>query len=373
MTVLQAHWYAAPHVGGIETHLEAIGPELTQLGVPNLLLSGTRESGEQTGVRYEPALDRHATGHDATRGMCERLAALTPPPDVVHLHNLHVQDPERGAMVIAAMRTVWPGTPIMITVHNIGPAAAAAPVLGACDAVYVPSPFIGSVLMRSHGIATHELPYSFPIAGPPTSVADRSAGRVLAQPTRFTWWKGSFHSLAAVVGLLDGGARFTFVHAGATWKSAQAKWDPQADALLPGLRESVDRWVGAGAIEFARLTSAATMQLMTDADVVVYPTVGTTDEGEPFGVAAWQAAATGHPLILTRSGHLDVLASRYDASRVVETASVESLAAAIRDGAEGRLPTARSGLATEIHESVRTCAAVHVEEYTRLNPSVGRR
>lgn len=345
MRVLHCSWYAPPHVGGIEVYLGTLIPRLRALGVGVELLSGTHipDLG-----RYDRSLDRHSQLGST------RLATKLESPEVLHFHNLHALDAARGLRIVEDARARWPRARCVLSVHNTGREGTLRAFAERIDEFVVYSPFMARMVSQEIGRRIWMLPYCFPI--PPSGDQSEAEATVL-QPTRFAWWKGSFHVLAAVCELLRSDWQFTFCHLGVAPTEVAQRWDARAGEYWPGLLGEVLRWHLAGRIQFRNVSSADAVTAIARSRAVVHPTVGAGRSGEPFGIAAAQAVIAGRPLVLSESGHLASY-GRYSNAVRTNPLSGSSLQFAIQAASE-IAPLHNDAVADTLRQSCLDSPALH--------------
>ncbi|MFZ5597049.1 MAG: glycosyltransferase family 4 protein [Bacillota bacterium] len=129
MKIAHLHWAFPPIIGGVESHLAMLGPELVKNNCEVSLLTGSvrgvKEEEWYGGmyVRRTPFMDLNSLSPEKisaqareTRGEIERFIEQTR-PDLIHAHNMHYFSPVHADILygIAQAR----GIPLVLTAHNV--------------------------------------------------------------------------------------------------------------------------------------------------------------------------------------------------------------------------------------------------------------
>jgi len=129
LRIAHLHWGFPPIIGGVETHLTIILPEMVKQGHSVALLTGSVE-GVEGRYRYE-GVDIHRTPLMDLNWLYKRgLKGLEPEirevfvsflkevkPDVIHAHNMHYFS-EAHAATLAELAKKR-GVPLVLTAHNV--------------------------------------------------------------------------------------------------------------------------------------------------------------------------------------------------------------------------------------------------------------
>jgi glycosyltransferase involved in cell wall biosynthesis len=128
LRIAQIHWAFPPTIGGVETHLCILMPELIRRGHRVRLLTGAEKGApahdafQGAGIIRSPYMSlSYLLQHDPERLRPEITAMLVDflndfKPDVVHAHNLHYFTPVH-AQVLAGLCQEQ-GLPLVLTAHN---------------------------------------------------------------------------------------------------------------------------------------------------------------------------------------------------------------------------------------------------------------
>lgn len=127
--IAQLHWGFPPIIGGVETHLTILLPELVKRGHKVALLTGSVET-EKTQYKYEdveifrtPLLDLNWLAH---RGLDDLEEEITKTyndfldkikPDIIHTHNMHYFSTPHIKILSEIAKNK--GIPIILTAHNV--------------------------------------------------------------------------------------------------------------------------------------------------------------------------------------------------------------------------------------------------------------
>lgn len=345
MIIRHVHWAASPVTGGVETHLDALVAAQRAAGLDAALIAGTADAAD---ADFNPLLEPGGGGGPADLA---RLVAVAAAAEVLHVHNPQWHRSEVILDLLAALAGLgWDGA-CVLDVHNLADRADHWALLaGAGHAVVAHSPFAAARLGRL-GRPVAVLPLALPADRPgdddpldePGGPAREPGLPVLLQPTRLSAWKGSQHSLAAVLDLLDAGRDLVFAHAGVR----RLVWDP---GLPAGLLERAEPWRRRGRVRLVHYPPERSWQALRSADLVLHPTTGRDTRGEPYSLSVAQAVMLGRPVLATASGNLPDLLRDHAPARTVRPDDPAALASAVGDFMDGRWPAAdpRTGAARRV-------------------------
>jgi glycosyltransferase involved in cell wall biosynthesis len=341
MKVAMLHWAFAPIIGGVETHLAMLGPDLVRGGCQVALLTGavdgqhSEEYWHGMYVRRTPLMDLNsltpasivAQAGEIARELADFIRDVE--PDLVHAHNMHYFSPEHARALgeICRRRSI----PLLLTAHNVWEDVLWQKMLAyrdQWDGIIAVSNYIKRELIRAgypaaridvvyHGIDTQKFR---PGDGerPPELVGRR----VVFHPARMSLAKGSD----------------VVVRAGALIK----KEFPDLLLVLAGTEKTVD-WGSyqQGEVEAVRrLIRELDMEdhvyirflpwhempaMYRAADIVVYPSCFE----EPFGLVMLEAMATARPVIVSRAGGMPEVVQDGVSGLVVPKGDHEALAGAV--------------------------------------------
>jgi glycosyltransferase involved in cell wall biosynthesis len=162
-------------------------------------------------------------------------------------------------------------------------------------------------------------------------------------------------------------------HTGATGPQARAKFAE----FNPVTRDAIGHALGPDpfthpALRIGRVPEPILFELMETAAVIAHPSLRRRQGGEPFGISAAQALASGAPLVVSDSGNLSPLVAGQPGTWVVASGSVGGLTAAFREAADW-VPSAsdislRRARRRELADGVRTAVPALARLYASLVP-----
>lgn len=327
MNIGVVHWSYLPVIGGVETHLATICPEMAKLGTEVHLLTARRKGvpdQEENLVKVtrsdlldtallESMRERDQDISDYARPVFRDFLARNR-IDVVHAHNLHMDYFPLSKTLVDVCRDK--GSPCVLILHNDvfidRDEAEMTRILTEVDwdRLVAISNFVkGSVRRRVpaipeekfqvilHGIDTDSF---FPASRVEKAELKRQYGfgdnRVVLHTARFLRWKGIVPAIQSLPAIID---RFPDVKMVLTGKKERVskedltKYEQEIDRIIAELGLEKNVYIGMYSYsDIPRLTRLA--------DVVIYTTIG----DEPFGLVPVEAMASGVPAIVTRSGGL---------------------------------------------------------------------
>lgn len=322
-----------PSVGGVETHLREVARRLPDLGIEAEILT-TDDTGRLPReeivhgitvrrVRAWPA------GRDwmAAPGLPGAMRSAR--PDLVHLHSFQTLV---APAVLAA--SVASRLPYLVTFHSGGhrtglaralPAAqllGLSPALRRARALVAVSRFEAESVARRLGIPTRRIRViangaDLPDPTPGTTVDPG----LLVSVGRLEPYKGHDRAVAAVAALAGGGAEVRLRILGAGPDEARLR--ALAAGLGIGDRVEITSIPGAHRQAYADTLAAASCVLVLS-------------RFESQGIAAWEAASLGRPLVVADESALAELVAAGVAVGVGPTDDGHSIAAAVRRAREGR-------------------------------------
>ncbi len=321
MRISKLHWAFPPIIGGVETHLMMLGPELVARGCTVDLLTGSvdgRETLDYKGmmVTRTPLMDLNSLGTPAriqelAGNIRDELTAFIEQtrPDLIHVHNMHYFSPVHAWVLARISRRG--NIPLVLTAHNVWEDELWREMLSfrwAWDVVIAVSRFIKREMVKN-GFPAHRVQvvhHGMDLERfAPAGAADREGildrhpqlrgRRVLFHPARMSLAKGSDFVVWAFAELKRKLPDLCLVMAGTEktvdWGSYQGPEIQKVNTLIRDLKLENDVY-----IRFFPWDEIADMYRV--ADVVVYPSIFE----EPFGLVMLEALASGTPIVVTRSG-----------------------------------------------------------------------
>ncbi|MEE8400943.1 MAG: glycosyltransferase family 4 protein [Candidatus Hydrothermarchaeaceae archaeon] len=129
LSIAQIHWGFPPIIGGVETHLTLLLPELIKEGHKVGLLTGTAK-GEKKEYEYEgvkiyrsPLFDLNRLAKRGLDGLEKGISKTYNDffdkikPDIIHVHNMHYFS-ESHAEILEEI-SLQRGIPLILTAHNV--------------------------------------------------------------------------------------------------------------------------------------------------------------------------------------------------------------------------------------------------------------
>lgn len=129
LRIAQIHWGFPPIIGGVETHLAIILPELVRMGHKVSLLTGSTEGArivdkyKGVSIYRTPIMDLNWLAKRGLNGLLEEIEEVfvrflnNAKPDVIHCHNMHYfSKPHARTLERLAKKR---GIPLVLTAHNV--------------------------------------------------------------------------------------------------------------------------------------------------------------------------------------------------------------------------------------------------------------
>ncbi|MHB8172756.1 MAG: glycosyltransferase family 4 protein [Thermincolia bacterium] len=345
MRIAKLHWAFPPIIGGVETHLTILGPELIKEGCEIHLLTNSL-SGEREERTYDnmqitgtPLMDLNSL----TPERIQRLAGeiedeLTvflekSRPDILHAHNMHYFSPVH-ARVLAKLKKKL-DIPLVLTAHNVWDDDLWETMnlrAGEWDEVIAVSHYIKTELIAvgypedritavHHGIdVNHYLPPTEEDVEEAYRRYPNFAGRrVIFHPARMSLDKGCHVSVKALSRIVEEFPDVLLVMAGTEktvdWGNHQQKHVNKISQMVEelGLQDHV----------FARFFPFEDMPYVYQAaEICVYPSCFE----EPFGLVMLEAQATAKPIVVSRAGGMPEVIKNGENGYIVEMENHEALA-----------------------------------------------
>ncbi len=327
MNIGVVHWAYPPMIGGVETHLATIYPEIARMNTKVYLLTA-RQKGvpdrekDLVDVMRSDILD--PTRLEAVKEKGQDISDYVRPVlkdfltsnkiEIVHAHNLHMDYLPLSKTLVEVSHEM--GSPCVLVLHNDifidRDEAEMIRILTEVDwdRIVVISNFIkGSVQRRVpaipkekfqvilHGIDTDSFS--------PASQVEKAElkhhfglddNRVILHTARFLRWKGIVPAIKSLPAIIDRFPNAKMVFTGRQERVSKidlAEYEREIDRTIAELGLEKNILIGMYSyFDIPRLTQLA--------DVVIYTTIG----NEPFGLVPVEAMASGVPAIVTSSGGL---------------------------------------------------------------------
>ncbi len=323
LNIAQIHWAFPPVIGGVESHLAMLGPELVKHNCQVSLLTGAVDGSKEEDW-YEGMYVKRTLLMDLNTLSPQKIEAQAgkirkeiekfiehTKPDLIHAHNMHYFSPVHAEILYEIKKTK--GIPLVLTAHNVWADDDQTwqemnLQANIWDAVIAVSHYIKRELIRvgydekrvtviHHGIDLNKFnPASSrekkEIAG---CYPDLIGRRVIFHPARMSLDKGCHISVKALNIIRQEFPDVLLVLAGTgqtvDWGSHQQKHVNQIMGLVDdlGLREHV----------FIRFFAWHEMPMVYKAaDFCIYPSCFE----EPFGLVMLESMGTEKPIVVSKAG-----------------------------------------------------------------------
>lgn len=319
MRVAHLHWAFPPVIGGVETHLVLLLPEL-QKRFEVYLLTGAVEGKEEVftwegvKIRRTPLLDLNsftpATLKKAAPRIKKELFSFVEEvkPDLLHAHNMHYFSPVH-AEVLAEIKEEY-GIPLVLTAHNVWEdecwrlMQAFIPIW---DEVIAVSKFIQKELLKAgypqektrviyHGVDVEKFaPGEDKLKEAYEECPALKGRRVIFHPARMSLAKGSEIAVRALEIVKEEFPEACLLMCGTAktvdWGSYQQREIAHIQVLIK--RKGLEEHVFIKFIPWEKMPA-----FYQAAEICIYPSCFE----EPFGLVMLEALAMEKPLIVTRAG-----------------------------------------------------------------------
>ncbi len=321
MKVAMLHWAFPPIIGGVESHLAMLCPELTRYGCQVSLLTGSTQEGEMEytwqglRVRRRKLMDLNSLDAQKIMDSGDEIRRLIGDfvqqvhPDIIHAHNMHYFSPVHLDALVEAKKRC--GIPLVLTAHNVWSDSLWEEMCRRAaewDAVIAVSHYIKKELVKAgfpeeritvihHGIDLERFkpPAEGDLQTAWQSYPELKGRRVIFHPARMSFDKGCHISIKAFKLIKEQYPDTMLVLAGTEktvdWGSHQPGHVSRIKRLIMEL--GLERDV------FIRFFSWEEIPLMYQAaEICIYPSCFE----EPFGLAMLESLATGRPMVVSRAG-----------------------------------------------------------------------
>ncbi len=321
MKIAMLHWAFPPVIGGVESHLAMLGPELVSRGHSVSLLTGSvngeREEHNYSGmsVKRTPLMDLNSLDRESINSLAVgihreiRDFLETERPDVVHAHNMHYFSPVHAESLFEVAKTA--GLPVVLTAHNVWEDDLWQKMLRFAerwDHVIAVSDYIKDELVASgypagrvttvhHGIDLNRFrqPNSLEIGRVLSRYQQFKGRRVIFHPARMSLAKGCHISVRALDLIRRDFPDVLLVLAGTEktvdWTRHQQEHVQQITELIDelGLQNHV-------MVRFFRWEDMPAVY--QGVEFCIYPSCFQ----EPFGLVMLESMACGRPIVVSRAG-----------------------------------------------------------------------
>jgi len=342
LRVLQMHWGFPPMIGGVETHLTILLPELVRMGRKVSLLTGAvageKESDQHEGVeiRRTPLFDLNWLVKRGLEGLepdlwklySEQIEAVH--PHIIHAHNMHYfSEPharvldqisrEKGIPLVLTAHNVWDDTLFLRLTREIGWSH----IIAVSHYIRMELLGIGIDDTRTttvhHGLDITKYPRNLEPAAALRRFPQLKGRRIIFHPARLGMAKGCDVTIKAMRLVLERFPEAMLVLAGSKniidWAVSQEKDIAYCIDLIRtlGIEDNV-------LIDVFSLDEMPEMYALSS--VVVYP----SSQAEPFGLTMLESQASARPIIVTRMGGMPEIIQDEISGYVIPHRDLEALA-----------------------------------------------
>ncbi len=345
LNIVHLHWGFPPVIGGVETHLTIILPQMVKLGHRVSLLTATAE-GVKVRYKYEgvdifrtPIMDLNWLYKRGLRGLKEEIYEVfssfikETKPDVIHTHNMHYFS-EPHARIIEAL-SKEKNIPLILTAHNVWDDLTFLELTHKINwthiiavSHFIKKEIIGvgiddrKITVIHHGIDQ----YKFHPKINPKNILHKypqlKGRKVVFHPARIGLAKGCDTSIKAVNLLKKKYRDIMLVLAGSKniidWGQTQQKDIAYMVNLIRHFQLENNVLIDYYSLDEVRELYAVSM-------VCVYP----SSLGEPFGLTMLEAQACAKPMIITNVGGMPEVIKDGINGFVINVRDFEDLAAKI--------------------------------------------
>lgn len=318
LKIAHLHWAFPPLIGGVETHLTIVLPEMVALGHTVSLLTGSIEGVDQhymykgVSINHTPIMDLAWLQQRGLIGLEDEVRQVFSDfldenkPDIIHTHNLHYFSEvhaktleslakERGCPLFLTAHNVWDDLLYLDLTHNIDWTHIIA------VSHYIKKEMVGigiddsKITVVHHGIDQDR----FKPMDPPASILKKypqlKNRPVIFHPARISIVKGCDVSVKAISIVKRKYPNVLFVFAGAKniidWAGTHQGDIAYLVSLIKYFELEDNVMIDVYPLDEMRDLYAAS-------NVVIYP----SSAGEPFGLVMLESMAMAKPIIVTRTG-----------------------------------------------------------------------
>jgi len=345
LSIAQMHWGFPPIIGGVETHLSMMLPEMVKRGHNVSLLTasveGSKVKDAYKGVQINrtPLMDLNWLFKRGLRGLDKEITKTFKDfldkykPDVMHCHNMHYFSPIHIKILETLSKKM--SMPLILTTHNVWDDMLFLELTLKIDwthiiavSHYIKRELIGvgcddrKITVIHHGVDSKMFRPNIGTGGIKHKYPELKGKRVIFHPARMGLGKGCDVGLKAL--------------------NIVRKQFPNAMLVLAGTKHIID-WGDTQQKDIAYMvdlvkvfnmkdnvlidayTLKEVAQLYNVAEVSIYP----SSVGEPFGLTMLEALSSAKPMIVTNAGGMPEIIRDGINGFVVPVKDFESLASRI--------------------------------------------
>jgi glycosyltransferase involved in cell wall biosynthesis len=345
LNIAQLHWGFPPIIGGVETHLVIMLPEMVRRGHNVTLLTasieGHRQKDNYKGVKIirTPLMDLNWLAKRGLQGLDKEVSKMftdflnAAKPDVIHCHNMHYFSPLHTRTLEEMAKKK--GIPLVLTAHNVWDDILFLDLTLRIkwDRIIAVSHFIKreligvgcddrKVTVIHHGVDSKAFRPGLNANEVKKKYPELKDKRIIFHPARMGLAKGCDVGLKALNIILKQYPDAMLVLAGTKniidWGGTQQKDIAYMVDLVKNfnLRDNV-------IIDAYTLKEVA--QLYSVSEVCIYP----SSAGEPFGLTMLEALSSAKPMIVTDAGGMPEIIRDGINGYVIPVKDFEALASRI--------------------------------------------
>lgn len=318
LNIAQIHWGFPPTIGGVETHLSIMCPEMVRLGHKISVLTASIE-GESNRVEYKgvqvyrsPIMDLNRfLGANSTFSRDEVEEALVnfldeTKPDIIHAHNMHYFTRMHPDVLASEARERK--IPLILTAHNMWDESICLDLTARFpwDHIISVSHFIKKELMGAgvngekitvvhHGIDTDKFKKVENLEPLYKKYTKCRGRRVIFHPARISLGKGGDISIKAAALVKKYYPDILLILAGS---GRIIDWDEHMEGDMAFISHLVEIHGLKDNLYIDTFSIDQMAELYNLAEICVYPSTA----HEPFGLTMLEAQATEKPIVVTRIG-----------------------------------------------------------------------
>ena len=345
LNIAHMHWGFPPIVGGVETHLNIMLPEMAKLGHNISLLTGAVEgikvkyNYKGTSIRRTPLMDLNWLYKRGLRGIRKEIVETFEDfiyefkPNVIHCHNMHYfsEIHIRTLQQLARER----GVPLVLTAHNVWDDLLFleltlkikwAHIIAVSH--YIKKELIGAgcndqkVTVIHHGIDTDKFKASIDTRSLRNKYPQLKDRMIIFHPARTGLAKGCDVSLKALKIIKERFPKVLLIMAGT---KNIIDWGANQEKDIAYLVELVKIFRLEKNVLIDSFTLDEMAQIYGLSQVCMYP----SSVGEPFGLTMLEALSASKPMIVTDAGGMPEIIQDGINGFVVPVKDFESLASRI--------------------------------------------
>lgn len=345
LSIAHLHWGFPPIIGGVETHLTILLPQMVKYGHKVSLLTGsvegTKDRYEYKGVKIfrQPIMDLNWLYKRGLEGLEEEVFQIFSSffeevkPDIIHAHNMHYFSKIHARTLEKLAKTK--GVPLILTAHNVWDDIVYLELMHKINwthiiavSHFIKKEIIGigiddtKITVIHHGVNEDEFKPGVDTTPILSKYPQLKGKRVIFHPARIGLAKGCDVSIKAMNIIRRAYPNSILVLAGAKniidWGNTQQKDIAYLVKLVNHFRLKNYVLIDMYSIEEVK-------QIYQISDVCVYPST----VSEPFGLTMLEAMAMQKPMIVTNVGGMPEVIKDGINGFVIAPRDFEALAAKV--------------------------------------------